>query len=77
MSTNVILDIDVEEYMTANTERRTMLEIPVIYYSIQKLELAQLKDLSHRPFIISSDVYNDEIGLDMEMLKIFGDNTIL
>jgi CRISPR-associated endonuclease/helicase Cas3 len=77
MSTNVILDTDVEEYMCANSERRTMLEIPVIYYSIQKLNLAQLKDLSHRPFIISSAVYSDEIGLDMEMLKYYGDDTIL
>lgn len=73
MSTNVILDTDVEIYRKANSEERTKLEIPVIYYSIQKLELKQLKDMSHRPFVLNHMVYSDEIGLDMEALKFFGD----
>jgi len=77
MSTNVILDTDVPKYMKANSEERTKMEIPVIYYSIQKLELEQLKEMSHRPFIINHEVYSDEIGLDMERLKISGDATIL
>lgn len=77
MSTNVILDTDVERYKKANSEERTKMEISVIYYSIQKLNLTQLKDMSHRPFIINHEVYSDEIGLDMEMLKAIGDATIL
>jgi len=77
MSTNVILDTDVERYEKANSEERTKMEISVIYYSIQNLNLVQLKDMSHRPFIINHKVYSDEIGLDMEMLKISGNVTIL
>jgi len=77
MTTNVILDTDEEEYVRSNSEKRTMMEIPVIYYSIQKLNLRQLENLSHRPFIISHEVYNDETGLDMEAIKLMDDTTIL
>jgi len=77
MSTNVILDTDVEKYKKANSEERLKMEISVIYYSIEKLNLQQLKEYSHRPFIISHKVYSDEIGLDMEALKGLGESTIL
>ena len=72
MSTNVILDSDVEEYRNGNAEKRTMLEIPVIYYSIERLNLEQLEEFPHRPFVISHEVYTDQIGMDMEMLKFMG-----
>jgi len=77
MSTNVILDTDVDEYINSNSEKRTMMEISVIYYSIQKLNLTQLRDYSHRPYIINHNVYNNEIGLDMAALGFIGDATIL
>lgn len=76
-STNVILDTDVEIYINGNSQLRTMLEIPVGYHSISNLGLSQLEDLPHRPFIIPSAAYSDETGLNMEMLKLIGNLTII
>lgn len=77
ISTNVILSSDVDEYIKSKNEKRIMMEIPVIYHNIEKLNLPQLKDMPHRPFIINHEVYCDEIGLDMEAMKVNGSITIL
>lgn len=69
MGVNLILDNEVDEYRSINSEDRTMMEIPVIYYSIMNMDLLQLEDMSHRPFVIDADLYNEEIGLDMRKLK--------
>ncbi len=76
-SANLILSTDVEKYKMGSSEQKIMLEIPVSYFTIQKLNLPQLNDYSHRPFIIDDDVYSDEIGLDVILLKIMNDNSIL
>ncbi|MFW6243037.1 MAG: CRISPR-associated helicase Cas3', partial [bacterium] len=65
MSTNVILQSDIETYKNSNSEERTMLEIPVIYYSIEKMYLPQLEDYPNKPYILDNGYYNQVKGLDL------------
>ena len=73
LGVSVVLDSDVELYLNSSNDDRIMLEIPIIYHSISKLNLPQLLDTPHQPFVISSAVYCDEIGLNMELVKTLGD----
>lgn len=77
MTVNVILNVDVDEYLESNFEDRTKLEIPVLFYSIQRLNLPQLESVPNKPFIINHETYRDDIGLNMGMLGFLNDITIL
>lgn len=73
MSTNVILQSDLDEYINSNSEKKTMLEIPVIYHSIEKMNLIQLEDGTRRPFIIDDGYYDNERGLDINNVPVRDD----
>lgn len=82
MATNVILDTDVEEYEKSFSDRKTQLEIPVIYYSIQRHveegTIAQLEsEYNRKPFIIPANLYDDCVGLDMKGLKEYRPSQII
>jgi CRISPR-associated endonuclease/helicase Cas3 len=77
MSTNIILDTDVEKYIKSSSEEKIKLEIPINFYSVERMKLPQLKGETHRPFIISHKLYDDDLGLNMKMIKNFKDNCIL
>ncbi|MFW5847860.1 MAG: CRISPR-associated helicase Cas3' [bacterium] len=68
LTTNAILEKDVEEYKDQNTtnERRILLHIPVFYPNIESgsipTENGQV-DKFHKPFIIPDYHYDDDIGL--------------
>lgn len=81
MATNVILDSDVQEYEKSNSENKTNLEIPVIYYSIQKhvdeKRITQLISDFRKPFIIPNILYDENMGLNMEALKNYRPSQII
>ncbi len=62
-SVSIILDSDVDLYKKSNSDKKLMLEIPVDYRSIQKLNLKQLQESKNKPFIISHNFYTNDLGL--------------
>ena len=74
---NLILDTDIDKYEKSDSENKLLLEIPVSYYSIQKLGLSQLNSTYTKPFIIDSNYYCDNVGLDMLKLKSYSSGTII
>lgn len=76
-SVNVILDVDVNDYINVNSEDRILYEIPVSYFSIKDLNLPQLKKYGSEPFIIDSRAYDDNIGLIVSDIQKYKVSTIL
>jgi hypothetical protein len=77
LGVSVVLDSDVNLYINSRFEDRMMLEIPVMFHSISRLNLAQIYDTPNKPFIVNSDAYNDETGLDINILKIINNNNLI
>jgi len=61
-----ILESDVEDYENGDFEDRLLLEIPVYYYNVDKMQQSQK---GNKPFIIPDRAYNPEKGLDVSKIK--------
>ncbi len=61
-----IVEADEQEYLSANSEERIQMEIPVHYWSVR-----QFKQLSegNKPFVVPDSLYSTEAGLNLETLK--------
>lgn len=61
-----ILESDVEDYETGDFEKRLLMEIPVYYYAVAKMQQSQK---GNKPFIIPEMAYDSEKGLDVSKIK--------
>lgn len=65
-SVSCILESDVEEYENGNFETRLLLEIPVAYWVVAKMNQSQK---GNKPFIIPDAACDFETGLDQSKIK--------
>ena len=65
-SVSCILESDVEEYENGNFETRLLLEIPVAYWVVAKMNQSQK---GNKPFITPDAAYDFETGLDQSKIK--------
>lgn len=61
---NVVLDSDVDEYQSSGFETKMNLEIPVNFFSIEKLDLPVIEN-EHR-YVVSEMAYDVEFGLNIK-----------
>ena len=57
---------DQEKYERSNFEDRLKLEIPVRYFSVNKMEQSQK---GNKPFIVPNMAYNEDTGLEIKQIK--------
>lgn len=61
-----ILESDVENYENSDFEDRLLLEIPVYYYSVSKMQQSKK---GNKPFIVPEMAYDLEKGLEVNKIK--------
>jgi len=65
-SVSCICENDEREYEFADYEKRLEMEIPVRYFSVNKMRQSKK---GNKPFIIPDGAYSPEIGLEVEKIK--------
>jgi len=65
-SVSCICENDENEYEFADYEKRLEMEIPVRYFSVNKMRQSKK---GNKPFIIPDSAYSPEIGLEVEKIK--------
>lgn len=65
-SVSCICEMDESEYEFGDYEKRLEMEIPVRYFSVNKMRQSKK---GNKPFIIPDSAYSPEIGLEIEKIK--------